>query len=39
MSVGQSDTARREPGQEATKEQKRLDDAREAAIPWKKWGP
>jgi hypothetical protein len=39
MSVGQSDTARREPGQEATKEQKRLDDAREAGIPWKKWGP
>ena len=39
MSVDQSDTARRELGQEAAKEQKRLNDAREAGIPWKKWGP
>jgi len=42
MSSDQSDsrgTASRKRGQEATKEQKRLNETREAGIPWKKWGP
>ena len=28
-----------EPSIEQVKEQKRLNDARAAGIPWKKWGP
>ena len=32
-------TASRKPGQEATREQKRLNEARESGIAWKKWGP